>query len=311
MEGHPRNYFLQDGIQYIKLRNGTKMPVLGLGTSHSGGYSHEAVVYAIKECNYRLIDTAKRYGCEKQLGLAIEESQLLREDLFLTTKLWPTDYGVKSVREAFTGSAKRLNIEYLDLYMLHWPVCPSLCLDKKQLLEDTWRTMELLYDEGLCRSIGVCNYEISHLVDMLENCSVIPHVNQIELNPYHNPVGLKEFCQDLGILVEGYCPLGKGSLVEEKAIKKIAQKYRRTPAQILIRWSIQVGAVTIPKSTKPSRVKENGEVFDFEIAPEDMIYLGSLHDGRRAVEIDRVQEKIDSNLPDGYKLLASSRRIHS
>lgn len=148
--------------------------------------------------------------------------------------------------------------------MLHWPECPSMCANKRQLLEDTWRMMELLYDEGikyqiktlslllkacncnligLCHSIGVCNYEISHLEELLETCSVIPHVNQIELNPYHNPSELKEFCHETGIVVEGYCPLGKGSLVEEKAIWNVAQKYKRTPAQILIRWSIQVKLV--------------------------------------------------------------------
>lgn len=291
----------------FQLRNGVRMPALGLGTSHSGGYSHDAVVYALRDCGYRLIDTAKRYGCESLLRVAIEDSNVLRDDIFLTTKLWPTDYGKKYTRSAFNNSLKRLGTDYIDLYMLHWPECPSNCPDKKLLIEETWRVLEKLYDEELCRAIGVCNFEINDLEALLETCSVVPHVNQFELHPFQNPIALKKFCRENKIQVEGYCPLGKGTLLTEPAIVEMAYRYKRTAAQILIRWSLQTGAVTIPKSTQPKRVNENSEVFDFELFPSDVMCLDSLHDGRRIVSNHNVREKIDSNLPDGYKLFKSLR----
>lgn len=183
----------------VSLRNGVKMPILGLGTSHSGGYSHSTVVYALRECKYRLIDTAKRYGCEEFLREAIKESGVAREDLFLMTKLWPRDYGTLTTRDAFRGSLRRLGVEYLDLFMMHWPECPSSCSDRQTLLDDTWRQLELLYDEGLCRAIGVSNYEVGDLEALLESCSVVPHANQVEFHPYHRPAELLSFCNDHGI----------------------------------------------------------------------------------------------------------------
>lgn len=297
------------GPREVELSNYVKMPIHGLGTSHSGGYSQEAVVYALKHCNYRLIDTAKRYGCEEFLQSAIHLSGVPREDIFLTSKLWCTDYGSSSTKKAFQGSLKRLGVEYLDLFMLHWPLCHSSCLNKEKTLEETWRELELLYDEGLCHAIGVSNYNIADLEKLMDTASVTPHVNQVEFHPFQNPIELREFCKDHKIQIEGYCPLGKGKLLGEKAVIRVAKRCARTPAQVLIRWSIQNGVVTIPKSTRIERVKENVNVFSFQLSNDEMSMLDNLHDGRRIVDVSSIQEKIDSCLPDGYKLKMPSYDI--
>lgn len=189
----------------VSLRNGIRMPILGLGTSHSGGYSHSTVVHALRECGYRLVDTAKRYGCEQYLGEAIAESGVPREEIFLTTKLWPRDYqgaGGDGPRRAFHGSLQRLAVDYLDLYLMHWPECPAECADRQQTLDETWRQLELLYDEGLCRAVGVSNYERDDLERLLDVCSLPPHVNQLEFHPHHAPEELVHFCTSQGILFQ-------------------------------------------------------------------------------------------------------------
>jgi len=277
--------------------------VIGLGTSHSGGYSHDAVCFAVKKSGYRLIDTAKRYGCEEMLQGAIYESRIEREELFLSTKLWPRDYGLDMTYKAIEGSARRLGTEYLDLFMLHWPEVPSGTVNKTILLEETWRSLELAYDAGLCRAIGVSNYEIDHLEELFDTCSVKPHVNQIEFHPYNQRSHLLEFCQDSGIQVQGYCPLGKGLIVKDKIIIDIANRKKRTPAQVLLRWSLQKGVAPVPKSTKVERVAENIDVFGFALSFEEMALIDAIQTKRRFCDPKGIQSKIDSNLPDGYKLL--------
>ncbi|CAG2180369.1 unnamed protein product, partial [Oppiella nova] len=246
-----------DNKSRIRLNNGVHMPFVGLGTSHSGGYSHDAVVYALKDVGYRLIDTAKRYGTEKLIAEAIHESCVNRDELFLTTKLWPTDYGFETTKTAFRGSLNRLGVDYIDLFLIHWPEVSSKCTDKWQTLAETWRAMEVLYDEGLCKAIGVSNYGIDEFERLLGDTSVTPHINQIEFHPFHNPIDLREYCSDNKIQIQGYSPLGEGYLVNEPVITEMAKKHSRSPAQVLIRWSIQNSVPTIPKSTKESRVKEN------------------------------------------------------
>nr|XP_028588493.1 uncharacterized protein LOC114598699 isoform X4 [Podarcis muralis] len=229
-----------------RLANGLEIPMLGLGTSHYGGYSHDAVVYALQKCGIRHIDTAKRYGCESLLQEAIKESGVKREDLWITTKLWHTDYGYENAKQACLESCKRLGVDYL----------------------------------GLCRSIGVSNFLISHLEQLKEDCQVTPHVNQVEYHPFHRPQELVDYCQSRNIVFEGYCPLAKGEALSHPDVIQLAKKYGRTPAQICIRWSIQNGIVTIPKSTKPERVLENCQVFDFSLAEDDVAILNGMHDGR-------------------------------
>ncbi|XP_066937525.1 uncharacterized oxidoreductase ZK1290.5-like isoform X8 [Macrobrachium rosenbergii] len=288
--------------KHVTLHNNVKMPLLGLGTSHDGGYNHEAVVYALKSCDYRHIDTAKRYGCEKYIAQAIKASGVPREEVFLTTKCWPTDYGTNTTREAFNGSCQRLEVNYLDLYLLHWPDVPSGVRDKNSLLQDTWRTLELLLDEERVRSIGVSNFLEPHLEVILSECSVVPHVNQCEFHPYNNPKRLRAYCKERNIQFEGYCPLGNGQILTEPSIQDIAQKHNRSPAQILIRWNLQNKVVCIPKSTKKHRVKENSEVFDFELMAEDMDTLNNMAQKIQIMDPSTIQAKIDNPLPDGYKL---------
>ncbi|XP_055336540.1 uncharacterized oxidoreductase ZK1290.5-like [Paramacrobiotus metropolitanus] len=289
-------------MEYFSLSNQVRIPKLGLGTSHSGGYSHEAAVYALKTCGYELIDTAKRYGNEGLLSKAIAESQRNREDLFLTSKLWPSDYGKSTTKSALLGSLKRLSVDYLDLYLLHWPLVPGWCSNPKQLLEETWRELELLYDEGLCRAVGVSNYTEDDLIEMMNYASIVPHVNQSEFHVLNRSPSLLQFCQDNDIQFEGYCPLGKGTFIKIPAVNEIAQQYGKTPAQILLRWSIQSGVVTIPKSTNCQRLRENIDVLDFSLADRHMAVLDAMHVGRCLKNREGMQEKLDNDLPDGYKL---------
>ncbi|XP_053640371.1 uncharacterized oxidoreductase ZK1290.5 isoform X2 [Cherax quadricarinatus] len=245
--------------KHVVLHNSVKMPILGLGTSHDGGYSHEAVVYALKICGYRHIDTAKRYGCETYIAEAVKASGVPREEIFLATKCWPTDYGTTATRDAFNGSCQRLASEYLDMYLLHWPDVPSRVKDKKQLLQDTWRTLEVLLDEERVRVIGISNFLEQHLEMIMEECSVIPHVNQCEFHPYNNPKKLRDYCTERNIQFEGYSPLAKGLVLKETTVEKIAKHHLKTPSQILIRWSVQRHIPAIPKSTKLERVMENSQ----------------------------------------------------
>ncbi|XP_024118202.1 uncharacterized oxidoreductase ZK1290.5 [Oryzias melastigma] len=265
----------------IPLYNGLQIPILGLGTSHDGGYSHDALIYALTECGVRHIDTAKRYGCEGDLGKAIKESGLDRSELWLTNKLWPGDYGYRAARKACLDSCSQMGVEYFDLYLMHWPESLNHGGSNREVRAETWRALEELYKEGVCRSIGVSNFLINHLEQLKEDCSVIPHVNQVEYHPYQQPTALMEYCAEKGIVFEGYSPLAKGQILSDPTVCQIAHKNRRTPAQICIRWSIQNGVVTIPKSTKKDRIQENCQVFDFQLEDADMAALGSLHDGRR------------------------------
>uniref|UniRef100_A0A3Q3ABE0 Zgc:110366 n=1 Tax=Kryptolebias marmoratus TaxID=37003 RepID=A0A3Q3ABE0_KRYMA len=230
----------------VPLSNGLQIPILGLGTSHFGGFSHEAVVYALTECSVRHIDTAKRYGCEEKLGKAIKISGIPRRDLWITNKLWPGDYGYEAAKRACLESCSEMGVEYF----------------------------------GICRAIGVSNFLVSHLKQLKEDCSVVPHVNQVEYHPFQQPNHLIEYCHKEGIVFEGYSPLGKGQVLSNPTVQQIAEKHERTPAQICIRWSVQNGVVTIPKSIKKNRIQENFQVFDFQLDEADMVALGGLHDGR-------------------------------
>ncbi|XP_030016043.1 uncharacterized oxidoreductase ZK1290.5 [Sphaeramia orbicularis] len=264
----------------VPLANGLKIPILGLGTSHSGGYCHDAVVYALTECGIRHIDTAKRYGCEEKLAKDIRESGIPRSDLWLTNKLWPLDYGYNAAKKAYLDSCTRVGVEYFDLYLMHWPGALQPGCSNREMRAETWRALEELYKEGVCRAIGVSNFLIHHLEQLKEDCSVVPHVNQVEYHPFQQPTDLIEYCRKEGIVFEGYSPLAKGEVLNDPTVLQIAQKYKRTPAQICIRWSIQNGIITIPKSTKKTRVQENCQVFGFQLEEADMAALGRLHDGR-------------------------------
>jgi diketogulonate reductase-like aldo/keto reductase len=264
----------------ITLSNGIKMPVIGLGTSHHGGYSHSAMVFALKDVGYTLIDTARRYGSEEMIGEDIKASGASRKNLFVTTKLWPADYGYEETKKAFMTSLTALALNYVDLYLMHWPDCPTWCKDKKETRRETWRAMEELFEAGKCKAIGVSNFLVEHLEEMLTNCRVKPHVNQIEFHPYCQPKRLMTFCREKGIVLGGYGPLAKGEIMSNQKLRTpfepIAKRHGKSIAQVCIRWCLQHSVVVIPKSTKAARLLENIDVFDFQLDSEEMKTIDAL-----------------------------------
>jgi diketogulonate reductase-like aldo/keto reductase len=252
----------------VTLNDGTKMPVLGLGVwqAAAGKETRKAVAVAL-ECGYRLIDTAKLYGNERDVGAAVRESGLPREEVFVTTKLWNSDHGYEAAVKAFEKSRHELGLDYIDLYLIHWPV-PGL-------RHESWKALLKLHDQGLARSVGVSNYTIRHLEELLPTSPVPPSANQVEFHPFLYQKDLLEFCKK-HIQLEAYSPLARGRRLKHPVIAEVAAKYARTPAQILIRWSLQHGLVVIPKSVRPERIRENAAVFDFELKREDMTRLDAL-----------------------------------
>ena len=252
-------------IPSITLNNGIEIPILGLGLyqSREGSVAANAVEHALR-VGYRHFDTAAMYDNERSVGEAIRESAIPRSDIFVTTKLWNSDHGYKNVKRAFANSLDLLGLDYVDLYLIHWPVAGSG--------PDTWRAMEELLDEGLCRSIGVSNYMVRHLDRLLKHATVVPAVNQFELTPYNyrSRLDVVEKCNEEGIAVEAYSPLTKGYKLGDPKLKAVADKYGKTPAQLLIRWGLEYDFVEIPKSVSKDRIEENADVFDFTISAEDM-----------------------------------------
>jgi diketogulonate reductase-like aldo/keto reductase len=256
----------------LKLNSGAEMPVLGLGVWNiaSGGPTRKAVKAAF-EAGYRLVDTAKMYGNEDDVGAAVRESGLPRDEVFITTKLWNSDHGYESTLRAYDASVKRMGLPFVDLYLVHWPV--------PRLRQETWRAMERLVREGKVVSVGVSNYMVPHLEELLASSDVVPAVNQIELSPFLYPRDVVDFCVKHGIAVEAYSPLTRGHRLSDRRLRSLSEKYDRSPAQVLIRWGLQHGFIEIPKSARPERIRKNAAVFDFEISPEDMRALDSLSEG--------------------------------
>ncbi len=259
----------------VKLNNGISMPVLGLGVylMRPGQETYQAVRTAL-EIGYRLIDTASFYGNENDVGRAVKDSAVPREEVFITTKLWNDDHGYDPALLAFDASLRRLGLGYIDLYLIHFPV--------KNLRNESWRAMEKILKSGRARAIGVSNYTERHLKDLLSRSSVVPAVNQIEFSPFLYQRELLDFCRKQRIQVEAYAPLTAGRRLDDPRITEIATKLGRTNAQILLRWAIQHEVVAIPKSTHPGRITENSQVFDFELTQEEMFALDGLYDGFRS-----------------------------
>ena len=258
----------------LPLNDGSKIPLLGLGVWQAapGKETRKAVAYAL-ECGYRLIDTAQMYGNERDVGIAVRESGLPREDVFVTTKLWNSDHGYDAALRAFEASRRDLGLDYVDLYLIHWPV--------PRLRHESWKALLKLKQDGLARSIGVSNYTIPHLQELLPATSIPPSVNQVEFHPFLYQRELLEFCKAHRIQLEAYSPLTRGRRLKHPVIVEIAANYQRTPAQVLIRWSLQHGLVVIPKSARPERIRENAAVFDFELKSADMARLDSLDEHSR------------------------------
>jgi diketogulonate reductase-like aldo/keto reductase len=256
------------------LNNGLKMPWLGFGVHRiDDGQDVEDAVRTALEIGYRSLDTATVYGNERGVGKMIRESGIPRKDIFLTTKVWNIDQREKRILAAFEESLERLETEYVDLYLVHWPV--------KDCYQETWQVMEEIYQSGCAKAIGVSNFQIRHLEDILNNSQIIPAVNQIEFHPLLVQPKLLNFCQENEIQVEAWAPLMEGHIVNEPSVQKIAKKYDKTPAQIALRWDLQHGVVTIPKSVHANRIAENAQIFDFELSQTDMKELDALDEGKR------------------------------
>jgi methylglyoxal/glyoxal reductase len=254
----------------VTLHNGVKMPQFGFGVFkvENGSQTVESVKKAL-EVGYRSIDTAAIYKNEEGVGQAIRESGIPREELFITSKVWNGDQGYESTLQAYEDSLKRLGLEYLDLYLIHWPV--------KGKYNETWRALEKLYKDGRVRAIGVSNFHVHHLEDLLANSEIKPVIDQVELHPRLSQPELREFCEKHDIKVEAWGPLGQGHLIEEPTLGHIAKKHGKTTAQVLLRWHLKHGIVVIPKSVTPSRIEENAQVFDFELSLDEMNQIDALN----------------------------------
>lgn len=248
--------------QFKILNNNLKLPLLGLGTYKAKDYNDlKCSVNSALDVGYRHIDTASYYENEEQLGKIIKESSIKRDDIFLTTKLWNTDHGYEKTLNAFNTSLKKLNTDYIDLYLIHWP--------NKQH-KATWKAMEKLYREGYIKAIGVSNYKIHHIKEIIDNFSVVPAVNQIEFHPELIQNELMDFCKNYNIQIEAWSPLMRGQIFNIDLFKQLSEKYNKSISQIVLRWDIQMGTSTIPKSLNPNRIKENSKIFDFTINDDDM-----------------------------------------
>jgi diketogulonate reductase-like aldo/keto reductase len=260
----------------IILNNGVEMPQLGFGVWQVPDDEAEQAVATALEAGYRSIDTAAIYGNEEGTGKAIAASGVPREEIFVTTKLWNSEHGYDSTLRAFDASLDKLGLDYLDLYLIHWPT-PA-----RDKYVDTYKAFEKLHADGRVRAIGVSNFEPEHLRRLIDETSVIPAVDQIELHPHLQQRAAREFHAEQGIATEAWSPLGQGKgLLEVPAIVAIAQKHGRTPAQVVLRWHLQLGNIVIPKSVTPSRIRENIEVFDFSLDTEDLAAISALNEDRR------------------------------
>ncbi len=266
---------MQGGIETrVTLNSGVKMPWLGLGVYQaSAGQGTQKAVEAAFGYGYRLVDTARIYGNEKDVGVAVRQSGLPRDEVFVTTKLWNSDHGYDSTLHAFQESLRRLGLTYVDLYLIHWP--------QPGLRSETWKAMIKLLKEGKARSIGVSNYTIGHLKELLGSSDVVPDVNQVEFHPFLYQSDLLEFCEKNKIQLEAYSPLTRGQRLDHPTIKSLATKHGRTPAQLLVRWCLQHNVVAIPKTSRKERILENSKVFDFELKTEEMLQLDSLSEDMR------------------------------
>ena len=251
------------------LSNGIKIPSIGFGTYKLG--DNEKAVTALKhalEIGYRHIDTAAFYGTEEAIGIALKESNVKREEIFLVTKLWNDCHGYENTMKAFNESIKRLGVDYLDLYLIHWP---------NELNSDTWRALEDLYTEGKVKAIGVCNFKIGHLEELKKTAKIMPMTNQIEIHPGCTQKDMVEYCKQNNIQLVAWGPIMRGKVLTEPIMIELSKKYNKTIPQITLRWHIQNGIIPIPKSSNEDRIKENFNIYDFEISKEDMLKIDSLN----------------------------------
>ncbi|MEV6865278.1 aldo/keto reductase [Streptosporangium subroseum] len=257
------------------LNNGVSMPQLGFGVFQVPPAETAQAVTRALETGYRSIDTARAYGNERGVGEALAASGLPRDEVFVTTKLWNSDQGYDATLAAFDASMEDLGLDRLDLYLIHWPA-PG-----KNLYAETWKAMQQLYTDGRVRAIGVSNFQPAHLTRLMDDGGIVPAVNQIELHPALQQAELREFHADHGIATESWSPLAQGAVLKDPVIVAIAEKYGRTPAQVVLRWHLDLGNIVIPKSVTPSRIRENLDIFDFALTEGDIAEIARLDRGTR------------------------------
>lgn len=268
------NFSITDINGTCTLHNGVKMPYLGLGTYQAD--NEQEVVVAVKaalDFGYRHIDTAAIYKNEEGVGKGIRESKVDRSELFIVSKVWNDDQGYESTIQAFERSLERLGLEYLDLYLIHWPT--------KGKYTETWKALEYLYDQKRIRAIGVSNFLQHHLEDVLKDCKVVPMVNQMEFHPHVVQQDLIDFCKSNAIQYESWSPFMQGEVFQLDICNELAKKYNKSVAQVILRYNLQKGIVAIPKSVHAERIKSNADIFDFSLTKEDIAYLDSLENGKR------------------------------
>ncbi len=257
-----------------KLHNGIEIPYVGLGVFlMKNPEETENAIRAAIDTGYRSIDTAAVYENEESVGKAIKETTVSRDELFVTSKVWNSDQGYDSTLKAFEESLKRLDMDYLDLYLIHWPV--------QGKYKDTWRALERLYSEGVVKSIGVSNFHQHHLEDLLSSSNEVPVLNQIELHPRLNQHELRAYCASQQIAVEAWSPIARGKLLDDPTLMEIGNKHGKTSAQVILRWHLQNDVIIIPKSVNPERIKENGDLFQFTLTDREMEQIDALNKNER------------------------------
>jgi len=267
-------------IPVLKLSSGTTIPTIGFGTWQlaEGQEVEESVEYALK-VGYRLIDTAKIYGNEYGVGQAVKRSGIPRAEVFVTTKLWNSDQGYDSALKAFEDSLHKLEMEYVDLYLIHWPSPGRL------RYKESWRALTQIYQDGRAKAVGVSNFDVHHLEDLMSDSALMPAVNQIEFHPYiyKKQAPILDFCKAHGVVVEAYSPLAHGRQTDNPVLELLAKKHGKTNAQVMLRWAIQHGIVPIPKSATLRRIEENSDVFDFKLSPKEIQAIDGLSDDKSSL----------------------------
>ncbi|MFC6323897.1 aldo/keto reductase [Companilactobacillus baiquanensis] len=278
----------------VTLNNGVKMPQLGMGVWQvNNTQAAQSVEWAIKH-GYKAIDTAKQYGNEKGVGIGLKkglaDNHLKREDIFLTTKIYNGDQGYESTLKQFEGQLKNLQTDYVDLLLIHWPV------DGTYL--SAWKALEEIYRQGKARAIGVSNFNITKLQDVLKTASVKPAVNQMEFHPLCQEEDIKNFCDEQNIYLEAWSPLGSGTVLKDTRLQKIADKYNKSVAQVILRWDLQRDVITIPKSSHEARIEQNADIFDFELSDDDVNEINGFDIDKRSLWYGSFTWHGN---PDGYK----------
>ena len=258
------------------LNNGTRIPCMGFGTYKAADGNNAQIIRTAIDSGYRYFDTASFYKTENYVGQAIRESKIAREDFFLVSKAWKDEMGYEEVKEAFSRTLNHLGTEYLDLYLIHWPLPTPDYGGWKELDSQTWRALEELYKEGKVRAIGLSNFLPHHIMNLMEHCEIKPMVNQIEFHPGYTQEATVRYCQENDIQVQAWSPIGRGRLLEDPLMLELARKYQVSAAQICLRYALQKKVIPLPKSSSEERMRQNQDIFSFEISAEDMSRIDTM-----------------------------------